>query len=576
MRKITVSELRDQANNFFRNVSLGKFGAFQTSQIIGRPYHTTFEILDKPASDGHGLRAISAAELHAEFLIAESINAGDANDSGNSESTTDSASALTGELEEVMRTNQFTVDTTDSQKLSYQDIEELKKNVGGSGKEIIAKLLESHTALDQKTVFSLAKYTLRKQQKYLKRFTVIPVDVPTLTNYLLHEKETAKTMELRDEALALAGCWANVHASGLDGIQDAAGQFRGRWLVVDETGGLLTAAMAERMGTLYPEEEEDDDEEEEVQEEAEQANPDIKPDNEALKIEEQPTEQPPQATTEAKPRQHRNRKPIAMSANSNTLTVIHPQSQPNLSLLKYFSYDATDSDHTHPLHTHLKTLTWLQLLDPNSDSTYTEPEVLPDSILATSKPSKRSNYFRKRRRWERVKSVVDEVRGGGYDGLIVASPMNAVSILRHTVPLLSGGAQVVVYSPGIEPITELADAYSTARRAAYLNLTPAEIESVSAAWSSPASSTEHQDFPLDPTLLLAPMVQTARARQSQVLPGRTHPMMTGRGGAEGYLFHATRVLPVMGERVSARGVGGGKRRKIADGSENVTVKAEAS
>jgi len=47
-------------------------------------------------------------------------------------------------------------------------------------------------------------------------------------------------------------------------------------------------------------------------------------------------------------------------------------------------------------------------------------------------------------------------------------------------------------------------------------------------------------------------VQSARVREWQVLPGRTHPVMTGRGGAEGYLFTATRVVPAEG-RVEARG-----------------------
>jgi tRNA (adenine-N(1)-)-methyltransferase non-catalytic subunit len=38
-------------------------------------------------------------------------------------------------------------------------------------------------------------------------------------------------------------------------------------------------------------------------------------------------------------------------------------------------------------------------------------------------------------------------------------------------------------------------------------------------------------------------------------------MMTSRGGAEGYLFTATRVLPVEG-RVEARGHHGKKKRKV--------------
>lgn len=67
------------------------------------------------------------------------------------------------------------------------------------------------------------------------------------------------------------------------------------------------------------------------------------------------------------------------------------------------------------------------------------------------------------------------------------------------------------------------------------------------------------DFPLNPTLVLNASVQSARVREWQVLPGRTHPVMTGRGGAEGYLFTGVRVLPAKG-RVEARGKFGRKKR----------------
>ena len=49
-------------------------------------------------------------------------------------------------------------------------------------------------------------------------------------------------------------------------------------------------------------------------------------------------------------------------------------------------------------------------------------------------------------------------------------------------------------------------------------------------------------------------------REWQVLPGRTHPLMTGRGGAEGYLFTGVRVRPAEG-RVEARGKFVRKREK---------------
>lgn len=351
-------------------------------------------------------------------------------------------------------------------------------------------------------------------------------------------------MEIREELLALIGSWSNVHygyENQASSVADAGAKIGGgRWLVVDETGGLLVAAMAERMGILNFEEGQP------LEENAIDGS--SYHDFNRYSTDHDSTSGPPISATISRPTVH---KP-AMSAQTNTITVIHANSQPNLSLLKYFDFDATTPSVSHPLYRHLKTLSWLQLLSPDEDTGYTEPEVFPDEVLQSWKGGKRGNYYRKRRRWERIKSVVDETRGGGFDGLVVASYMKPASILHHAIPLLRGAAQVVVYSPNIEALSELADYYSTARRAAYLKNIPN------------ADDLPNEDFPLNPTLLLAPTIFTARCRSWQVLPGRTHPLMTGRGGAEGYIFTGTRVLPAEG-KVEARGRF--KRRKaVGDAS----------
>jgi tRNA (adenine-N(1)-)-methyltransferase non-catalytic subunit len=122
---------------------------------------------------------------------------------------------LVGEDGEIlMRSNKEIIDDPSRQKLTMEEIEVLKKEGTGAGRDIIALLMQSHTALDQKTAFSLAKYTSRKTKKYVKRFTALQVDVPLLTHYLLSEKEALKTMELRGELLALMGSLANIHSSG--------------------------------------------------------------------------------------------------------------------------------------------------------------------------------------------------------------------------------------------------------------------------------------------------------------------------------------------------------------------------
>jgi tRNA (adenine-N(1)-)-methyltransferase non-catalytic subunit len=473
------------------------------------------------------------------------------------------------------------------------EIEELKKAGAGSGKEIIAKIMASHNAIDEKTSFSLAKYTLRKSKKYMKRFTALPMDVGLLTEYVL-EKEAYKIMELREDLLGLINSWANIHSgatnqvlTGEDGVSQIGG---GRWLVVDDTGGLVTASLAEKMGILYPDSE--DDSSDEDTNDVDMNNTPTPPsvpepkDTDTAMPDADADTTTPSAPSDPPPRPRKPPRPHVpqMSAQTNTLTVLHPNNQPNLSYLKYFGYDYGAPTPAHPLYKHLKSISWLALLHPEDDPTYDEPEIISEDILATMKSTKRGTYYKKRRRWERVKTVVDETRRGGFDGLVVATAMDAKTVLEHLVPLVRGGGRIVVYNPNVEPLVELCDLYSKERRAAYIAREFGPVPLMNGHSNANSNSNSHTkngkleedastngsategetDFQLNPTLLLAPSLQTARARQWQVLPGRTHPMMTSKGGAEGYVFTATRVLPVEG-RVEARGHHGKKKRRVEDG-----------
>ena len=545
------------------NINLGKFGIFNSNLILGRPYYLTYEILDK--DDGREkaeLRVVPAAELHAEALGESQAPAPEAADDSAEGGAAFDIVGADGEV--IMRNNRLTVDDASRQTLTMEEIEELKKAGTGSGKEIIAKIMASHQAIDEKTAFSLAKYTLRKSRKYLKRFTVLPMDVGVLTEYIL-EKEAYRIMELRQDLLGLICSWANIHCAAAsrvmyaeDGVSQVGG---GRWLVVDDTGGLVTAALAEKMGLLYPPEENDDSDDEAVEEADEQRTNT----EEAVPPLEQDAADTimPDADSAPADASSRPRKPIRphvpqMAAETNTLTVLHPNNQPNLANLKYFGYDFGQPATTHPLYKNLKSLSWLSLVQPEEDPSYIEPEQLSEEALAGLKSSKRGNYYKKRRRWEKCKRVVDETRRGGFDGLVVATTMEPKSVLGELVPLVRGGGKVVVYNPNAEPLVELCDYYSKERRAAFIarEFGPANGKADEGA----DADVDDDDFPLNPTLLLAPSLQTARARQWQVLPERTHPMMTSKGGAEGYLFTATRVLPIEG-RVEARGHGAKKKRK---------------
>lgn len=491
---------------------------------------------------GSGLRIVPPSELYADTKDDEVPTPADLEEEeANSVKNDAQYEVVDQEGMVVVRTNRNIVDDARSQSMTMEEIELLKAEGKGSGKDLIAKILNSHSALDQKTAFALAKYTLRKSKKYLRQFTVLPMDVPLLANWMLNDRDATKTMEMREETLALAGSWSNIHytPSQPGGQLEEMNQTgHGRWLIVDETGGLLVASAAEKLGVLH------------AVSDSPARKPATRPEDRGeprengdphSQLEGSQVQRPASSKREFAP------------ARSNTITLIHANSQPNLSLLRYFNFDAANQTPSHPLSRHLRTISWLQLLHPDEDNTYTEPEVVSPEMIQTWKSGKRGNYHRKRRRWERTTSIVSETQAGGHDGLVVASFMSAPTILHHLVPLLRGAAQVVVYSPSLEPLVELADYYSTARRVAFLNDPPAPE----------AMPTE--DFPVDPTLLLAPTVQTVRCRPWQTLPGRTHPIMTGRGGSEGYVFYATRVLPAEG-RVQARGFSKKRKTGARDGT----------
>ena len=284
-------------------ISLGKFGTFLSNSILYRPYHVTFEIQDKKSDCDRNseLRIVPASELHAENILSEtepspSESRGEdetdaaaaAEDLQDATEHTDLKEAAAAKLqrlpedqfkaavnETLLKDNRLTNDDPSKQALSLEEIETLKQDSSSaSGRAIVAKIMASHSAINEKTTFSLAKYMLRKTRKYMKRFTPLPLDVSTLAYYLLYDKgDASKIMELREENLGMISSWSNVHYSleaslqRMDSsrtLQDEDGEDAnetdnegfmnnqsGRWLVVDDTAGLLVASMAERMGILY-------------------------------------------------------------------------------------------------------------------------------------------------------------------------------------------------------------------------------------------------------------------------------------------------------------------------------------
>lgn len=499
----------------------------------------------------------------------------------------------------VAKTDRAELNASARQTLSTEEIEALKKDGTDAGRDLIAKLMVSHTAIEQKTEYSLAKYKLLKTKKYIRRFSVLPMDVPMLAQWQLEAKEPSKILDMREEMIALLGCWANVHFGGEDRCEDQSAQElepngdkegdvqmpSGRWLVVDDTGGLLVAAMAERMGLLYPPENIQSAGEsnlayskvakrkalinENATSNSDELSPKMSGPQGDIKV---VVEEPEMTLASQDDNKTRLDDLLTPLAQSNTLTVIHANQQPNLALLRDFGFDITNptpSPH-HPLSRHLMTISWLQLIEPMSDPTYASemPSMSPE-MLRSWKANRRGTYHRKRRRWARIRHVVDTTRKGEFSGLVVASTMDPISIMRYAVPLLAGGAPIAIYSQSIEPLTALVDCYSIARRGAWV-ATPPE-EAIGKSLEELEQWAGCEEFPLNPSLVLAASIQTSRVRKWQVLPGRTHPLMTSKGGAEGYVFTACKVKPAEG-KVEARGKARTRKRKLDETKEEGSSK----
>ncbi|KAL9949594.1 hypothetical protein ACHAO5_000614 [Verticillium nonalfalfae] len=591
-------------------ISLGKYGSFPSNLIIERPYHLTYEVQDRRDDENFNrLRVVPASELHADVIAEENGEKAVPDESAEADADVDAdndASAVTSAnvvaVEDgadftlvdkasgtvIAREGRDKIEAEARQLLTQQEIETLKKRDTDGGRDIIAKLLLSHTSLDEKTTFSLAKYKILKNKKYLRRFSVQPLYASTLGQFVLEEKEPSKIMEMRHEALALLGCWGHVHYGGeeIEGTPKVvanngkpvveASQLGGRWLVVDDTGGLVVASVAERMGILH---------QDLSQHSVGNGLPiratttqDAPPSGaaDATPAELTPADTPAVGTPadDASPnpatapangtsyptRTYRDDFEIDL-ASSNTITLLHSANQPNLALLKYWNCDManpTPTTSSHPLFNRLFPLSWLQLIEPESDTTYASfTDDIAEETLSGFKASRRGNYHRKRRRWARTRFIVDQARAGGFSGLVVASTMDPISVVRAALPLLAGGAPISIYSPTIEPLTQLADCFSKARRAAWSSNPPTDDSGV------PLPDLENwpgsDDFPVNPSLLIGPNVQTSRAKRWQVLPGRTHPLMMGRGGAEGFLFTGSKAVPAEG-KIEARGKT--KRRKV--------------
>ncbi|KAG5436974.1 hypothetical protein PCANB_001248 [Pneumocystis canis] len=176
-------------------INLGKFGTFCTNDVIGHPYGFTYEIYDQK------LKIVKSDEID--------------------------------EIEDEIANNKEIIDNTLNQQLTSDEIMRLRQGKCLNLNDIINKIVSSHKTYDQKTAYAKDKYIRKKIQKYKKGFTIIFPTIWEISEHILM-KDFSKIMDLRAEIIAYILNLGNV-------------QPKGRYIVVDETSGLLMAAILERM-----------------------------------------------------------------------------------------------------------------------------------------------------------------------------------------------------------------------------------------------------------------------------------------------------------------------------------------
>ncbi|MED6132461.1 hypothetical protein PIB30_019257 [Stylosanthes scabra] len=131
------------------------------------------------------------------------------------------------------RDNRQLLDNNTAQTLTGEDIEAMRRQ-GAGGNEIIEALIANSATYDKKTAFSQEKYRRKKQKKYAPKVLMRrPVARSICEAYF--KKYPSKIGFLRVDTLSLLLSMANVSANS-------------DILVVDMISGLLTGAVAERLG----------------------------------------------------------------------------------------------------------------------------------------------------------------------------------------------------------------------------------------------------------------------------------------------------------------------------------------
>ncbi|KAL3921653.1 MAG: hypothetical protein SGILL_002635 [Bacillariaceae sp.] len=216
--------------------------SYQTYNLIGLPYGTVLELGSSkltPLPEGE--------DIIPEYRGAAASEKTDVGEKAANETKTSTTVCVDVEAAEAnaedstfpnvdiqqKSDNRNLVDSNDSQRLEYHEIEELK-NSGAHGSEIIDKLIQNSATFDQKTEFSKAKWIARKQKKHQPRCRIVRC-TPFSVCEAIFRSRPRNLLNMREDTLGQILSYSNVCA----GCQV---------LVFEQCMGILTGALAHRLG----------------------------------------------------------------------------------------------------------------------------------------------------------------------------------------------------------------------------------------------------------------------------------------------------------------------------------------
>ncbi|KAL2318852.1 hypothetical protein Fmac_032728 [Flemingia macrophylla] len=195
--------------------------------LIGRAFGTVFQV--ETAPEGPYLSPVQVNAYNGEEVRDGQVNV----DLRDQVSDNNAEEVRDGQVNVESRDNRTLVDNNTAQSLTGEDIEAMRRQ-GARGNEIIEALIANSATFEKKTSFSQEKYRLKKQKKYAPKVLMRRPGSRSICEAYF-KKYPSKIGFLRVDTLSLLLSMANVSSNS-----DV--------LVVDMVGGLITGAVAERLG----------------------------------------------------------------------------------------------------------------------------------------------------------------------------------------------------------------------------------------------------------------------------------------------------------------------------------------